>query len=350
LSVTVHELTSSGAGGVSVLSVEGAGALAQVEAWCGVVLEVGVLRLVRVEVGGERLDEALVCPFTPGRVEVHVTGSPPLVRRLVEECSGGNSGATENLEQRAQALLARAPGEAAARILLDQAEGALRRELEQLQACDGPRLRDRAAGLASRALALRPLLEPPRVLLAGPVNSGKSTLFNLLVGGERAICSDEAGTTRDLLSEAVRLGPWTITLLDGAGARVLDRDQQGAALEAAGQATVLRAARSVDLVLWLDPPDACVQPPVELAPLVRLGSRGDLVPGDPGRLRPIEEPAAALATVEAVLCRALALPEETWLAGEPVAFDALTRALVGEVGEMDLERAQQRIARALSSE
>jgi len=57
----------------------------------------------------------------------------------------------------------------------------------------------------------------PRVLLIGPPNAGKSSLFNALTPAARAIVSPQRGTTRDYLSAVVNCGSQTIELIDTAG-------------------------------------------------------------------------------------------------------------------------------------
>ena len=58
-----------------------------------------------------------------------------------------------------------------------------------------------------------------RVALCGRPNAGKSTLFNALLGEERAIVTDVPGTTRDVLEGVLTLNGLNITLMDTAGLR-----------------------------------------------------------------------------------------------------------------------------------
>jgi len=89
----------------------------------------------------------------------------------------------------------------------------------------------------------------PVVLITGPANAGKSTLLNAWCGHHRALVSDLAGTTRDLIAAQTIVHGWRLRLLDSAGLRAGGDD-----LERAGQALVAVARRSADVVLYLRPP------------------------------------------------------------------------------------------------
>lgn len=61
------------------------------------------------------------------------------------------------------------------------------------------------------------LHEGLKTLIVGEPNVGKSSLINALVGTDRAIVSEQPGTTRDYLSAFIMIGAWRIEILDTAG-------------------------------------------------------------------------------------------------------------------------------------
>ncbi|WP_432201563.1 tRNA uridine-5-carboxymethylaminomethyl(34) synthesis GTPase MnmE [Erythrobacter sp. W53] len=88
-----------------------------------------------------------------------------------------------------------------------------------------------------------------RVVLAGPPNSGKSSLFNALLDDAAAIISPQAGTTRDVIERPVALGGIPLVLVDTAGLRLAQDD----AIEAMGIERAQAEIAQADLVLWLGP-------------------------------------------------------------------------------------------------
>jgi tRNA modification GTPase len=87
------------------------------------------------------------------------------------------------------------------------------------------------------------LREGALVVLAGRPNSGKSSLFNALVGTERAIVTDVPGTTRDALEAAISVDGYPFRLVDTAGLRETADVVEGMGIEVARR--YLRAAQVV---------------------------------------------------------------------------------------------------------
>lgn len=118
----------------------------------------------------------------------------------------------------------------------------------------------------------------PRVVLAGPPNAGKSTLFNALVGAHAAIVSDVPGTTRDYLSGQVRWNDSMFTLIDTAGC---ESAEIGIPEEA--QSRTRQQIAEADLIVWCQSCDApTVGPSVPSSEsTLHLLTKCDLAQNDP---------------------------------------------------------------------
>ena len=102
-------------------------------------------------------------------------------------------------------------------------------------------IRDSIEQHLRHAVGAEQLQAIPWVVLAGAPNAGKSSLFNALLGRERAVVSAVSGTTRDVLAEPLSVqtlhGPAEVMLVDLAGLDEADQSTIGALMrEAAGQA------------------------------------------------------------------------------------------------------------------
>lgn len=108
------------------------------------------------------------------------------------------------------------------------------------------------------------------VVIAGPTNAGKSSLFNALLGRARAIVTEIPGTTRDALEAVIDSGKWPLRLVDTAGLRETE-DR----IERLGIEVSQRYLSSADVVL------ACAETSSSLEETISVVSRastGSVVP------------------------------------------------------------------------
>ena len=166
---------------------------------------------------------------------------------------GGDSCAVQALQH-----LPQARGPKAARIFARQAAGALDLEIGRIagvmaggDADAGTRAANRLRAAARVGLRLTC---PWRIVLAGEVNAGTSSLMNALVGHGRSIVSPLEGTTRDIVTARPVLDGWEVEIVDVAGTR--GDATAVSSIERAGIERALAEREAADLVLRVIPADA----------------------------------------------------------------------------------------------
>lgn len=92
----------------------------------------------------------------------------------------------------------------------------------------------------------RMMKEGIQTVILGKPNAGKSSLLNALVGEDRAIVTDIAGTTRDVLEETINLNDITLNIIDTAGIRNTEDT-----VEKIGVEKAKKKAEKADLILYV---------------------------------------------------------------------------------------------------
>jgi tRNA modification GTPase len=152
------------------------------------------------------------------------------------------------------------------------------------------------------------------VVLAGPVNAGKSTLLNALAKRQIAIVAATPGTTRDAIEVHCDLEGLPVTFIDTAGLRETEDE-----VEQQGIARAKARVGAADLVLWLQGPgQQAVGEHVNGAPALRVRTKADL-----GALPRIGEGDLVISAktgfgMDQLLARVLALAEEGMGQGDAV--------------------------------
>jgi len=288
--------TAAGAGGVGIVRLSGPRSRVIAEAVCGRALAPRRAQHVRfADADGAIIDDGIALRFDAPRsytgedvAELQAHGSRVLLQRLVERCCAlgarparpgefseraFRNGRLDLAQAEAVADLIAAGDLAAARAARRSLDGEFSRRVDALGAgvlalrvhveaaidfSDEPiealgldAVAMRLAALAGDLDALlaaaergRRLRDGLHAVIVGPPNAGKSSLLNALAGSERAIVTDIAGTTRDLLVESIRSDGVELTLVDTAGLR-----EGGDAIEREGMRRARAELERADLAI-----------------------------------------------------------------------------------------------------
>ena len=258
----VVRLTPPGRGAVATVLLHGSNAMdVFTRHWTGPAIESHNRQFFgRFQLDNGRFEEAVVFAAGPEEIEIHCHGGDAVVSAIEAVLIGDGAETVSwqmffcpNDSQRelAQRFLPLAPTERTAQILLDQFNGALERERIEIEMLDDPvKIQRRRNRLEENARFARHLVEPFRVVLAGPVNAGKSSLLNAVLGFRRAIVDPMPGTTRDTVSGRTALDGFYVEFIDTAGFRQLGSDVEHD-LELRGMKRSQQSMDEADLVLWV---------------------------------------------------------------------------------------------------
>lgn len=288
--------TAAGSGGVGIVRLSGPQSRGIAETLCARVLTPRHAHYARFcDADGATLDDGIALYFAAPAsytgedvVELQAHGSPAVLQMLLARCVelGARRARPGEFSERAflEGRLDLAQAEAVADLIAAsdaRAARAARRALdgefsrrveaiadallavrvhveaaidfadEPLDTLGGAQLRTRLDALTADLDALlhaaergRRLRDGLHAVIVGPPNAGKSSLLNALAGFERAIVTDIAGTTRDLLQEAVRIDGVELTLVDTAGLR-----EGGDAIEREGMRRARGELERADLAI-----------------------------------------------------------------------------------------------------
>lgn len=301
-------LTGPGRSAVAVIGVRGESASELVS--CGFApatpgpLDPGFLRYGRWignndvgESAGESVpaESVVVVPLAADDLEVHCHGGVAASTRILDDlqCFGAICLSASDwqirpdtplLIQEAEQVLTRCLTAPMAAVAMDQIRGAMLDWCHQALA-SAQRASDSACHticeqakriLQFKDLGLR-LSHRYRVVLLGPPNVGKSSLVNAIVGYDRSITMDLAGTTRDVLHADTVLAGIPIRLSDTAGLRTSEHQ-----IEREGVARAQTAAEEADLVVLVQDPDTPAMEPPSAKRSILVLNKSDLADAQAG--------------------------------------------------------------------
>jgi len=199
--------------------------------------ETGKILLGTIADGDETIDQVTIGCEGQNCFSVNCHGNPLIVADIMKllEKNGAEPLTAEQMHYKllsedntpnsiaieAKLAIARAKTLEGTMILTNQIDSGLsktaNRWLENIDSTPPAKIAAEAADILDAGKTAKLIIFGCKTVLAGPPNTGKSTLLNLLSGRDRSIVTDIEGTTRDYVTAACQTGPLSVQLIDTAG-------------------------------------------------------------------------------------------------------------------------------------
>ena len=228
----------------------------------------GKILLGSIVDGDKTIDKVTIGCEGPATFAIHCHGNPLIVEMIMELLAGhgaklisaeellrktliaNESLSTIAIESRLAQLNAKTL--AGTKIIANQIDGGLGAKaskwLKNIETIALDQIATEAEQILKDSRAAGLIIAGCTIVLAGPPNSGKSTLLNRLAGRQKAIVTDIEGTTRDWVSAQCQIGPLCVTLIDTAGLNDKLATSNGT-VEKAAQERTARILTEAELIL-----------------------------------------------------------------------------------------------------
>jgi tRNA modification GTPase len=210
-------------------------------------LNPGHIYLGNITAGQELLDQVTVGCEEPDCFAIHCHANPIIIADIMKLLSRNNVTPLNSRELLKKIELAKKPAntiELEAKLTAHTAKtiqgtklianqirtGLTKQAIEWLNNIEGislGQIKSTAQAMIEKSQTAGLIIKGCTAVLAGPANSGKSTLLNCLAGREKAIVSDIKGTTRDWITGQCCIGPMLVDIIDTAGHDIEFTDEIG---------------------------------------------------------------------------------------------------------------------------
>lgn len=278
MSIFAAVMTGTGTGALSTIQVFGDTAEALIQQLFTpagsepLKFEAGRILLGSIRNGDEVIDQVTIGCEGPETFAIHCHGNPLLVEKIMQLLR--RRGATLLTAEQLLSLILKARGDKSAiaieaklaepkiktltgtKIVTSQINAGLTRKaqawLSQMDKMPIEAIKTEAAKIIEASQAAKLIIYGCTAVLAGPPNSGKSTLLNYFAGRQKSIVTDIEGTTRDWVEATCRFGPLSVTLIDTAGLAQGSRPDENTIEQAAQEKTAEVLSRADFVMLVLD--------------------------------------------------------------------------------------------------